>query len=60
MNSQTNNETSYPDNIGIPQFSTFHFALSTLTMATTAPTQKPIIKPRLEHLKIRFSNLFRI
>jgi len=34
MNSQTNNENTHPDNVGIPQFCTFHFALSTLTMPT--------------------------
>ena len=33
---QSPNQTSHPDNVGIPQFCTFHFDLSTLTMAAEA------------------------
>jgi len=42
MKSQTNNQNTHPDNVGIPQFCIlhFHFCILKLAMPTTAPTQK--------------------
>ena len=39
---KSQNQTSHPANVGIPQLSTFHFDLSTLTMPTQAQIKPPI------------------
>ncbi len=36
MNRQTNNENTHPDNVAIPQFSTFHFDFCTLNQSRPA------------------------